>query len=145
MIYIKNFKRDRIVRSDYDHVYGIVRSAKYMPDGMEQVAALSPTYKLFQDYLKWKRAGEWDMEKFASHYVPQFLADLKHEKAGVGRDWLNKIYKMDKEGKRIALCCFCDDETMCHRSIVAGLLQGVGCNVVCDNDYSGYYKQYRLI
>ena len=39
---------------------------------------------------------------------------------------IEELERLDKEGKNIALVCFCPDEERCHRKIVAGILQGRG-------------------
>ena len=46
--------------------------------------------------------------------------------------------------KRICLVCFCDEEGLCHRSIVGGMLQGAGLEVKgLMRDYSYYYDWYK--
>ena len=54
------------------------------------------------------------------------------------RDKLTELIRIDRQGKRICLACFCPDETLCHRSIVAGILQyaGIPVNGVKDDRYS---------
>ena len=71
-----------------------------------------------------------------------FLSEMRQKPA---KEKLNELYKADRAGKNIALVCFCLDEQLCHRSIVAGLLQGVGChvNMRSNKDYSHYYNLFR--
>lgn len=47
----------------------------------------------------------------------------------------------------MGLACFCGDETLCHRSIVAGLLQGAGADVrlASGADYSRYFEAFRAM
>lgn len=121
----------------------IVRSLKREIPGVIQIADLSPSPYLFREYLSLKKNGKWNMESFKSFYVPVFLKEIKENK--MAKSMLNKIYHLDKQGVDISLICFCPEEAMCHRSIVAGLLQGAGANVSCNTDYSYYYSQYKTI
>lgn len=141
MIYIKNFKTLGPL-SQYDEVWAIVRSVKNLNPEIRQVTDLSPSTKLFYEYLNLKKAGNWNQKTFAEIYLPTFLHELK-ENSAVVNPLLNYLYNADKKNKKIALVCFCDDESTCHRSIIAGLLQGVGSNVSCSTDYSAYYEQYK--
>jgi len=143
----------------YDENWAIVRSLKNSDDHIKQVAALSPSKELFYLYRDLCSKNQWNAEAFAKIYVPQFLKELRHgpEK---GIDFLNQLYKADKANKNIYLACFCNDETLCHRSIIAGLLQAVKCNVKFDADtaykkihdmkidlnpdYTKYYDLYKV-
>lgn len=129
----------------YDEVWAIVRSMKNKSDKMIQVTELAPTTFLFHSYLEMKKLNIWNEETFLKNYVPRFLKDLS--KSQSSKDKLNELYKLDRIGRNICLVCFCTDEKLCHRSIIAGLLQGVGCNVKLPSkiDYSRYYEQYRHI
>lgn len=122
--------------------FAIVRSMKRPIPGVEQLAELSPEPGLFRTYLGLRNRGAWGPEAFRDTYVPQFLADLARNPAAAKA--LNGLYRMDREGQAAVLACFCPDERLCHRSIVAGLLQGVGCDVRFPSgaDYSAYYQQY---
>lgn len=143
MIYIKNFKTLGPL-SQYNEVWAVVRSAKNLNPGIKQVADLSPSTKLFHEYLNLRNNGNWNQKTFAEIYLPTFLHELK-ENSAVVNPLLNYLYNADKKNKKIALVCFCDNESTCHRSIIAGLLQGVGSNISCSTDYSAYYNQYKSI
>jgi len=105
---------------------------------MQHVPKLSPSWNLFKIYLNLRDEGKWDNDKFQSIYVPVFLQEMQTETA---RRKITELIEMDKQGKRICLACFCPDEKMCHRSIVAGILQYAGIQVQgVDNDYSSYGK-----
>ena len=88
------------------------------------------------------KENQWNKQTFDTVYVPQFLKEMHEEQA---INILNKLYQIDKNSGKICLVCFCPDETMCHRSIIAGLLQGVGCNVQTEtnNNYTKYYRMYN--
>lgn len=126
----------------YDTIYAIVRSMKNKNENIIQMAELSPQPGLFKTYLHLAQTNQWNETTFQNTYVPQFIYDLKHNRAAI--DKLNMLYRDDKAGKKICLLCFCTDETLCHRSIIAGLLQAVGCDVRLESgkDYRHYYKMF---
>lgn len=140
MIVITNIRN--LKPNMYDETYAIVRSLKSSSPWLKQVSVLSPSPSLFHKYMMLKNMGQWSAESFRTIYVPQFIYEMRYSQAAANA--LNTIVQMHREGKRIAMACFCPDETLCHRSIIAGLLQGHGEEVITDtgNDYSLYYKQY---
>lgn len=120
----------------YDKIYLIVRSISSLVRSksdlianskVEQLAALSPSQNLFYKYLDWKKAGEWNKTKFETDYARQFLSEMSNSKLAV-----EAIYRVKDESmtSNIALCCFCDDASLCHRSIIAGVLKSMGANVI---------------
>ena len=136
----------------YDETWAIVRSLKKKKKSeirlydIRQVIDLSPSRELFNLYRKWVAEGYWNEDTFNTCYVPTFLRQLKHDKRA--KDKLNELYLKDKQGKKILLLCYCKDEHICHRSIIAGVLMGVGCNVVVankDNNYIIYDAMYRAL
>lgn len=141
MIDIKRINEVR--QGEYDETWAIVRSMRNPSPWMRQVQELSPSSELFHAYLALRDAGRWNANAFRDIYVPRFLYQVKHDPAALRA--LNALYAADRrDGKRVALVCFCPDETTCHRSIVAGLLQGVGANVRTSSgrDYGAYYDWY---
>lgn len=145
------------ISSEYDEIWFIVRSLKTLPMvfGVKtmQVLGLAPSEELFYKFLGWKKNNEWNEETFEKYYVPRFLWEMQSE---VAINTLKSLYELGKE-KDILLVCYCKEEKMCHRSIVAGILQGmsneqeplerikiVGKDFPCD-DYSGYYEQYKKL
>lgn len=128
--------------SKYDEIYAIVRSWKNTNPHITQMAELSPQPGLFRTYHHLADTNQWNQTAFDEIYVPQFLYDLHHSPKSIAA--LNQLYLDDKAGKRICLLCFCTNETMCHRSIIAGLLQGVGCDVRLETnaDYRHYYTKW---
>lgn len=143
MIEIMDIRTAGKRRAEFDEIWAIVRSMKHPILDFKQVSTLSPSTGLFFDYRKIAQAGDWNKQMFETWYVSRFIqniaADPEAHKA------LNKLYYADKQGQNIGLCCFCTDETMCHRSIIAGLLQGTGVNVktATGNDYSQYFQLFR--
>lgn len=129
----------KINYTDYNEVWAIVRSLKN-PGNMKHVPALSPSWNLFKTYLGLRDAGKWNAESFRDVYMTVFLREMRSPAV---RDKLTELIRLDRQGKRICLACFCPDETLCHRSIVAGILQyaGIPVNGVKDN-YSQYGRMW---
>ena len=146
MIRITSFKAMNARKNieGYDEVWAIVRSLKYPSPKLIQTVSLAPSMELFNDYLSIKHADNWNEQTFTSIYVPKFMKEMLDLQACSSLDYL---YAQDKMDKKICLVCFCTDEKLCHRSIIAGLLQGSGCNVVTDTgtDYSEYYQMWERL
>lgn len=142
MIDVKNIREVQV--SDYDEVWACVRSIKDPQKyGMIQVAELSPSVSLFHAYLQAREQGIFDRNWFQQVYVPQFLSEMMKPEA---KKKLNELFVADRMGKKICIVCFCNGEELCHRSILAGLLQGCGCNVTgVKREYSSYYLEYRIM
>lgn len=137
MIRITSIKRCRT--ADFDNIYLIVRSIESLKRSQNsilnsaiQVSDLAPSKSLFYRYLDWSKAGVWDKNKFETEYKPTFLNELNSNQNA--KFWLDKIAADDKARKKIALLCFCQDEDLCHRTIVGEILKQKGCNVVFDKD-----------
>lgn len=126
----------------YDEVWAIVRSLK-IPREMKHVPELSPSWKLFRRYLQLRNTGKWNPEAFQNFYVPTFLNEMK---SAAARKKLNGLVWLDRQGRRIALVCFCPGEATCHRSIIAGILQHVGTQIQgVKGDYSKYGRSYEQL
>lgn len=140
MITIANIRNTE--PKQYDEVWGIVRSFKN-PGQMKHVPELSPSWSLFKRYLQLRDSGRWSEETFHRIYVPAFLNEMKSK---VARKKLNELVWLDRNGKRICLICFCPEEALCHRSIIAGMLQHVDVQVRgIKEDYSQYGKEYEQL
>lgn len=133
MITITNTRN--INYEDYDEVWAIVRSIKN-PGKMKYVTELSLSWNLFKTYLALRDAGKWNKTVFQNIYVPVFLQEMQNTAA---RNKIADLIELDRQGKRICLACFCPDEAMCHRSIVAGILKHSGILIHgIHADYSKY-------
>lgn len=143
MIFITNIRG--LNKNNNGEQWAIVRSMKSKSDWIKQVTPLSPSTDLFHRYLELKNQGQWGQSTFQSIYVPQFLYDIKHNQQSI--DLLNALWSADKQQKDLWLACFCTQEDLCHRSIIAGLLQGAGCHVTTQNstDYSKYWDMFRQL
>lgn len=126
---------------DYNEVWYIVRQLKQPSGRALHVPELSPSKELFLKSRRLISSLRFTEEVFREMYVPQMLLELHGAEA---RAKLNELYCRDKAGEHIAIACYCAVETRCHRSIIAGLLQGVGAQVETEwnRDYSHYYQQY---
>lgn len=124
--------------NEYDEVWAIVRSLKYVGAKIRHVPELSPSWNLFKRYRSLHDAGRWNNQTFHDIYVPQFLKEMQGKKQ---RALLNELFATKK---RICLVCFCTEEELCHRSIIGGLLQGAGLDVKgLEHDYSYYFDWYQ--
>lgn len=137
MIRITNIRKCHV--PNYDEIYIIARSIASLEkrenkllNNAVHLPELSPSKSLFYKYLDWKRANEWNRETFIDKYRPAFLEEMQSNPST--KQLLNILYEKDKAGKKIALLCFCEDENLCHRSIVGDMLRERGCNVVFDRD-----------
>ncbi len=124
--------------------WAIVRYWRGRDDDIWHMPDLSPSSALFLQYRELVNENNWNAKTFRKIYVPWFIREMRQQYA---RDALNKLYQLDRQGKKVALACFCKDETLCHRSIIVGLLQGAGANVMTDTglDYSNYYELYKTL
>lgn len=114
-----------------------------MQPNVKVIRDLSPSKDLFSFYLGSKRRGDWNMDTFLQKYVPAFLNYINCED---GRDRLNELWRLDKVKKSVLIVCSCQNESMCHRSILAGILASVGCDVQVQgnvNDYLIYGKMFK--
>lgn len=122
----------------YSEVWAIVRSLKYANPRIKHVPELSPSWGLFNMYLRLKEAGNWNEDTFRSMYVPQFLKEMKGK---AQQQLLNELFSASKS---IALVCFCEEEELCHRSIIGGMLQGAGLDVKgLHRDYGYYFDWWK--
>ncbi len=126
----------------YDETWAIVRSLKN-PGKMRHVPELSPSWALFKKYLRLRDAGQWNADTFKSIYVPTFLKEMAGMEA---QRKLSELIELDKQGKRICMACFCRDEALCHRSIIAGIVQSAGIQVQgVKGDYSEYGRYKEIL
>jgi uncharacterized protein YeaO (DUF488 family) len=128
----------------YDKTKPIKRNYELlMQSNVKIIDELSPSNDLFRYYLSCKEHKTWDEKRFKNKYVPYFLDSINNED---GRNRLNELWKLDRAGKTVLLLCTCQEESMCHRSILAGILASVGCNVQVQgnlNDYLIYGEMFK--
>ena len=124
----------------YDEVWYIVRSTKQLKPAVftnskvKHMPALAPSNRLFFQYVNWRNKGQWNRPRFDWDYVPAFLSEMKQQ---LPHDTLQTLAELSHY-KNIALVCFCSDESMCHRSIVGGILANMGADICCSEEYRKY-------
>ena len=118
----RNLKPD-----NYDYVFAIVRFMKPMP-GIRQLQVLSPDWDLFHTYRKLVAQDNWNTDTFETIYKPRFITQIKQDHDAMR--WLDRLCNGDAKGCRIALACFCQDKTLCHRSIVANMLKSLNAQII---------------
>lgn len=130
----------KINPDDYDEVWWIVRSPDRQPEREKLVPELSPSPELFHAYRKAYHAGQFGKAYFQNVYVPRFLEDLAGNRTACGQ--LEYLRRVSGE-KEIILCCYCEEEKLCHRSIVAGILLGMGAEIETKEEYRKYYGEWE--
>lgn len=131
--------------AEFDEVWVIcfavdeARSLFVVFDNVFHVPELAPKEDLFKEYRSMVHSGQWNKQAFEECYVPRFLKDIQTSEAAMKQ--LRALVAVSGD-KNIRLACFCpdDEEGICHRSIVAGLLLNMGACVEC----SEAYRVYRL-
>lgn len=122
------------------NVWLIVRSPDEIPEGVIYVPQLAPSKELFQKYREAFHNGMFDKSFFDNIYVPQFLKELsKNEDAFV---ILNEL-KNQSFTNDYLLCCYCENKELCHRSIIAGILLGMGAEIDTKEIYIKYFNMYE--
>lgn len=96
-------------------VWAIMLSYKRPVRGVRWVPTLAPSSNTFRIY--WGNP-EFNMNVFKQEYVPSFLRDMCDERS---RKALCELWDAAQTRNIIAICA-CSDESMCHRSIVAGIV-----------------------
>lgn len=122
MLYTGSIKD--ITKSVYDEVWIIVRSLGNIKTGANiyHVPQLSPSKELFNDYLSWRDQGIWNKEQFDKVYAPRFYKEMESQKQLIS-DLAIKSIKQD-----ILIVCFCENENICHRSLVKKLVEAEQIN-----------------
>ena len=111
----------RDISDKYDEVWMIVRSLKFVPQvnaSVFHIPQLSPSPELFKSYLSWKNQGLWDKDTFEKYYKPRFLQEMQEVEA---QTYLNLLIEKAKT-KNILLVCYCQDKSICHRSLIYSLI-----------------------
>lgn len=119
------------------NVWLIVRSPDVIPEGVTHVPQLAPSKELFQKYREAYHSGTFGKNFFDTIYVPQFIKELSENKAAL--DIFGEL-KRKSFADDYCLCCYCENEAMCHRSIIAGILLGMGAKIEAKKEYIKYYN-----
>ncbi len=142
MIYLQNARF--VDPNQYDECWIITRSIAKLPANIQSsrpyrhVPSLAPDPALFNKARSWMMCHtleeEWD------RYTDMFLKHITKDQMAI--DALNELYHKSFTSD-IAICCFCNSEKLCHRSIVAGLLLNAGALIDCDPGYAKYQWNVR--
>ena len=124
----------------FDEVWWIVRKPDIIPVIEKYVPELSPSPELFAEYRSLARIEAFDEEYFLTRYVPQFIKDLSKNEEALAL--LQQLCEKSRS-KDILLCCYCDKEWVCHRSIIAGILLGMGAEIETEKSYLKYYDMFE--
>lgn len=125
----------------YDENWLIVRKPDEIPAFVKHEPLLSPSPELFRKYREAYHASLFNQEFFNQVYVPQFLRELAGNAEAMAV--LNCLVKNSKS-KDILLACYCENESMCHRSIIAGVLLGMGAEIDTLSAYQKYFERGNL-
>lgn len=138
---IRNYKQHK-----YDEAWLIARSARYLKKGVTHMPELAPSWDLLAYRANLQDEGKWNDAVFQNVIAPRYLLEIIQNNK-ITYPLLNHLHKASKEGKRIALLCYCSEECRCHRSVLAGLLKGTGSIVLTDEglDYKQYYDLYNQL
>lgn len=128
MIYIAS---PRTVRPD-TQAFSIAISNRLK---FQQLQSLAPSWTLYNMFREWKASGAWNYEQFLNGYTPVYLQELRRNPVA-----LQTLNWLCSQRDNISLVCFCTDERLCHRSIVAGVLMNMGAQVSASEEY----KRFKL-
>lgn len=108
-------------------------------DTFRHVPEISPSQSLFMKYRELAHSHRWNKQTFTSIYLPCFLTEMKQATSlSILQELVDRSH-LDN----IALCCYCDDESICHRSIVGGILKGMGADIEYPQEYLRYYEMFH--
>ena len=71
--------------------------------------------------------------------VPVIAELAKNKEAEADLNYLCR----ESSRKNIVLGCYCEDEELCHRSIIAGILLGMEAQIKAEQEYLKYYELYQ--
>ena len=117
-----------IKKMNISNFYGIfgVRFAKFNIDGFVLDSRLSPPKELLLECKRLEKEGKWSQEMFDSYYTPNFLRHLKNEQTYFA---LKEIMDELDSGVDVLFVCYCKNPLICHRSLVAKILESYGYNI----------------
>lgn len=139
MIHIVNIAE---MSKDIGENWMIVRAPDELLPYAKHVPELSPSPALFEEYRKVYLAGTFGEDFFDHVYVPRFLKDLSTSDKALAL--LNELTKNSPD-KNYYLGCYCENERLCHRSIIAGILKGMGATIDTKDEYLKYYQMLMTL
>lgn len=143
MIVVINLKDAETYRKvDFD-IYDLTISHKCW--GATPVPDLAPSSGLFQATRICIEQKLWSWDRWMAWYVPEYLKELRERpSAQVQLEAIASKYGHN-DTRNACIGCWCKQEMMCHRSIVAGILKGMGARVITktQQDYLLYYHMWK--
>lgn len=118
----------------------IVRSPDILLPYAKHEPQLAPSAELFKEYRKVFHTGTFDSEYFDHIYVPRFLKEMAYNQEA--QKLLMTLCEESRK-KDYFLGCYCENEKLCHRSLIAGILLGMGALIHTDPDYIKYFHMFR--
>ena len=103
------------------------------------VPELAPSPALFSVYKKLRDNNEWDAHALAVQYLPVFLQEMT---AAPAQEKLRYLTAESRK-RNIVLCCYCERVALCRRSIVGGILKGMGAEIRGCDAFLAYYRMYQ--
>ena len=144
---IRDFSSGRLTLEEFDSVRLIVRSAKnagwlLQKPNVCQVKSLSPSIELLSAWLNWDKSRNHSYDEklvhFVKFYAPRFIKELRSN-----MDATLMLNKLKREAdKNVAIVCFCQNEELCHRSIIAAICKYNDMDIKTVNDAGIYLDRY---
>lgn len=102
---------------------------------------LAPHEMLYHKYLRYCKNGTWDKEAFDSFFVDRYVTETLFNALGLSN--LSMLLRLYRHGVKIVIACDCADEETCHRTIIGGFLEGLGCEVHYRQNQSYIHHFYK--
>ncbi len=122
-VYPGNYYKEKDALAKYAEVWICMRSApKDIKDTFGNIILmpdLSPSKDLFFWFRREKANGTWDQQKFDTVFAPRFLSEMLQPGP------LATLQRLEQESraKPIAILCTCHEESLCHRSLIAKIVE----------------------
>lgn len=107
------------------------------------IKVLAPSAELFNQWREWKEAGLWPAKW--DEFKERFVQEMKRP---VAQAYLNRIVQRLKEGRTVAISCFCNTTWHCHRFLLQELIveklgesRVLECSSKGDKRFSAFYAQ----
>ena len=126
--------KENNIKTVYLPVRRLLSDIRYKGVETIRVLDLAPSVNL----LYKTKMGSIDFKAYTDIYLNE-ICSRPHIKT-----ILNEIVARS-ESQNIAIVCYCTNEKECHRSILAGILDGLGAKTVTDfsiDNYKSYYNSF---
>ena len=121
-LYLKNFKSKRLENGiNINIARGNISNVDL------KLIELAPSKELFNWYINLKKSNSL-YEGWFKDYRKVYLNQMKNNNKSLNA--LKTIKRMLEEGNDVAVYCFCEDVSKCHRSIIGDLFEKKGFEVI---------------